>query len=172
MCNTTEFRTKNGKTISDYSVNVSETCDPEGLNLIADVQVEGAGASGQSYLEKAVENGNEKVTEKAEEAYTDGGYHSPENQEYCNKEGIDWTLRGISGKPSKYGLSYDENGELVVINTETNETMPAKRAKTKDPEAPERWVIKDGDKAPIYFEEKDVVVCELRKKIAGLLKEK
>ena len=167
-----EFRKKNGKTISGYSVNVSETCDSEGLNLIVDVQVEGAGASDQSYLEKAVENGNEKVTEKAEEVYTDGGYHSPENQEYCKKEGIDWTLRGISGKPSKYDLSYNEDGELVVINSETKETVPSKRAKTKGPAAPERWVIKDGNRAPIYFEDKDVAVCALRKTIAGLPKEK
>jgi len=167
-----EFRTKSGKTISGYSVNITETCDSGTLNLIVDVQVEGAGTSDQSYLEEAVESAKAKVPEKVEEVYTDGGYHSADNQEYCKKEKIDWTLRGISGKPSKYDLSYNENGELVVFNTETKQAVPAKRAKTKDPAAPERWVIKDGDRAPVYFEDKDVVVCGLRKKIAALPKEK
>jgi hypothetical protein len=167
-----EFRTKNGKTISGYSVNVTETCDKDTLNMIMDVQVDGAGTSDQSYLEKAVENTKRKVIGKVEELYTDGGFHSVENQEYCKKEGIDWILRGISGKPSKYDLSYKENGELVVYNTETKHIIPSKRAKTKDPAAPERWVIKDGDRAPIYFEDKDVLVCALRKKIAVLPKEK
>jgi hypothetical protein len=167
-----EFRTKNGKTISGYSVNVSETCDKDTLNLIVDVQIEGAGTSDQSYLEHAVESAKRKVLEEVEELYTDGGFHSVDNQMYCEKEEIDWILRGISGKPSKYDLSYNELGELVVINTEVNKQIPSKRAKTKDPLAPERWVIKDGESAPIYFEEKDVVVCRLRKKIAGTPKEK
>ena len=167
-----EFRTKNGKTISGYSVNVTETCDCDTLNLIVDVQTEGAGTSDQSYLEPAVESAKGKVTGKVEELYTDGGFHSVDNQEYCKKEGIDWTLRGISGKPSKYDVSYNEKGELVVFNTETKQSIPTKLAKTKDAAAPQRWVIKDGDHAPIYFEDKDVVVCAIRKKIAALPKEK
>ena len=69
-------------------------------------------------------------------------------------------------------MSYDRSGELVVCNTETKQTIPAKRAKTKDPCAPQRWVIQDGEHAPIYFEDKDVAVCALRKKIAALPKEK
>jgi hypothetical protein len=167
-----EFRTKNGKTISGFSVNVTETCDSGTLNLIVDVQTEGAGASDQSYLECAVDSAQQKVSGNAEELYTDGGFHSVDNQEYCSKAGIDWTLRGISGKPSKYDLTYDENGELLVFNTETKETIPCKRAKTKAPCAPPRWVIKDGERSPIYFEDKDVVVCELRKKLAALPKDK
>ena len=168
----TEYRTKGGKTITGYSVNVTETCDEASVNLIVDVQTEGAGTSEQSYLESAVESAKSKVAGKVEELYTDGGFHSAENQKYCGKEGIDWTLRGISGKPSKYDLSYDENGELVVFNTETKQTITAKQSKTKDPATPKRWVIKDGEHAPIYFEDKDVVVCALRKKIAELPKEK
>jgi hypothetical protein len=109
---------------------------------------------------------------KTVELYTDGGYHSGENQKYCQKEGIDWTLRGISGKPSKYDLSYTEHGELSVLNTETNQILPASRVKTRDPHAPQRWRIKDGEHAYRYFEDKDLEVCALRKKIASLQKEK
>jgi hypothetical protein len=167
-----EFRTKGETTVSGYSVNVTETCDAGTLNLIVDVQTEGAGASDQGYLESAVEGAKGRVAGNVEELYTDGGFHSAHNQEYCNKEVIDWTLRGISGKPSKYDLSYDGSGELVVYNTETKQNIPAKRAKAKDPNAPVRWVIKDGDRAPIYFEDKDAAACALRKKIAAQPKEK
>ncbi len=112
------------------------------------------------------------MIEDIEELYTDGAYHSVDNQRYCEEEGIDWTVRGISGKASKYDLSYDENGELIVYNTITQENIPAKRSKTKAPNGPIRWVIKDGEHAPIYFENKDVVVCSLRKKIAAQEKDK
>jgi hypothetical protein len=167
-----EFRTKNGKTVSGYSVNVTETCDKDTLNLIVDVQTEGAGTSDQRYLESAVERSKEKVRSNVEELYTDGGFHSVTNQAYCTATGIDWTLRRITGKPSKYDLSYNGDGGLVVINTGTQQSIPAKRAKTKAPAAPPRWVIKDGEHAPIYFEDKDVMVCLLRKKLAAVPKEK
>jgi hypothetical protein len=146
-----EFRTKGDKTISGYCVNVTETCDEDTLNLIVDVQTEGAGASDQSFLENAVESAKENVSGAVAELYTDGGFHRAGNQAYCTKEGIDWTLRGISGKPSKYDLSYDGNGGLVVFNTETKQNIPAKRSKEKDPLAPKRWVIKDGEKQYVIF---------------------
>jgi hypothetical protein len=167
-----EFRTKSGKIVSGYSVNVTETCDKDTLNLIVDVQTEGAGTSDQSYLKSSVESAKEKVACNVEELSTDGGYHSVANQEYCAKEGIDWILRRITGTPSKYDLSYNKCGELVVINTETQQNIPTKRAKAKDPLSPICWVIKDGDHAPIYFEDKDVAVCALRKKLAAVPKEK
>jgi hypothetical protein len=167
-----EYRTKSGNTITGYSINICETCDEEGLNLIVDVQTAGAGTNDNRYVEISVESAREKVMCDVEELYTDGAYHSVENQKYCQKEGIDWTLRGISGKASKYDLSYNESGELIVYNIVTQQFIEAKRSKTKTPEAPKRWVIKDGEHAPLYFEDKDVVVSALRKKIASIDKEK
>ena len=167
-----EYRTKNGKTMTGYSVNICETCGSDSLHLIVDVQTAGAGTNDNRYVKSAIESSKEKVIEDIEELYTDGAYHSVDNQRYCEEEGIDWTVRGISGKASKYDLSYDENGELIVYNTITQENIPAKRSKTKAPNGPIRWVIKDGEHAPIYFENKDVVVCSLRKKIAAQEKDK
>jgi hypothetical protein len=51
-----EFRTKNAKTITGYSINVTETCDKDRLNLIVDVRTAGAGTSDNSYLKKAIES--------------------------------------------------------------------------------------------------------------------
>jgi hypothetical protein len=172
-----EYRDKGGNKVKGYSVNVTETCD-EGsglkpaLNLIVNVRAEGCGTSDVEYLQEGIEKAQELVADKIEEAYTDGAYHSPENQEYCKRKGIDWVLRGIQGKPSKYDLSFDVKGNLAVVNTESGQQLEAKRSNSRNPEAPERRVIKDGDKSPIYFEQKDVETCELRKRLGEIPKER
>jgi hypothetical protein len=167
-----EYREKGEQRVKGYSHNITETCDEGGLNLIVDVQTAGATAGDGGFFKEAVEGAKEVVGGKVEEAYTDGAYHSPSNQEYCGKEKIEWILRGISGKPSKYDVSFDDAGEITVINTETGEKLKAVRAKTRDPDAPERWRVKDGSHAPIYFERKDAETCALRKRLAEIPKEK
>jgi hypothetical protein len=167
-----EYRKKGEKVTAGYSINVTESCDEGKLNLIVDVRTAGAGTADNAFFEAALEGAQGAVGDKIAEAYTDGAYHCPGNQEYCREKEIDWTLRGISGKPSKYELSYSGTGELVVYNRETREYIPAKRSQTKDPRGPARWVIRDGERAPVYFEDTDVVVSALRRKIEGLPKER
>jgi hypothetical protein len=167
-----EYRNKGGDKVKGYSVNVTETCDEGHLNLIVGVQTEGCSTSDVEYLEEALEKAQEVVVDKIEEVYTDGAFHSPENQKYCNEEGIDWVLGGIQGKPSKYDLSYDEEGNLVVVNKESGERLEARKVKSRDPEAPERWSVKDGDNKPIYFENKNVETCGLRKRLDDIPKER
>jgi hypothetical protein len=81
-------------------------------------------------------------------------------------------LRGIQGKPSRYDLSFDGDRNMVVINTESGQRLGVRRAKGRDPQAPERWVIQDGGKSPISFEKKDVETCELRKRLGQIPKER
>jgi len=167
-----EYRDKGGNKVKGYSVNVTETCDEGKLNLIVGIQTEGCGTADVEYLQEGIQKAQEVVKEKIEEVYTDGAYHSPGNQEYCKEKGIEWVLRGIQGKPSKYDLSYDGEGNLVVVNKESGERLEAKRSKRQTVEAPERWVVQDGEKRPIYFERKDVETCELRKRLEKIPKER
>jgi hypothetical protein len=136
------------------------------------VQTEGSGTADVEYLEEGIKKAQEAVVDKIEEVYTDGAYHSPGNQEYCKEQGIEWVMRGIQGKPSKYDLWYDEEGNLVVVNKESGEQLQAKRSNRNTAEAPERWVIRDGGNRPIYFERKDVETCELRKRLEKIPKER
>ena len=101
-----------------------------------------------------------------------GAFHSPENQEYCKKENIDWILPGIQGKPSKYDLSFNEEGNIVVVNKESGENLEAKKVDSRKEGAPERWVIKDEEDKTRYFEQKDVETCELRKRLDEIPKER
>jgi hypothetical protein len=167
-----EYRDKGGNKVKGYSVNVTETCDEGNLNLIVGVRTEGSGTADVEYLQDGLEKAQELVVDKIEEVYTDGAYHSPDNQEYCNKNNIDWVLRGIQGKPSKYDLSFDDAGNLAVVNRESGERLEARDVKTRDPQAPQRWSIKDGGNKPIYFERKDVETCQLRKRLSEIPKER
>jgi hypothetical protein len=167
-----EYRDKGGHKVQGYSLNVTETCDEGKLNLIVGVQTEGCAQADLDYLQDGLEGANAVVIDKIEEVYTDGAYHSPDNREYCNKQGIEWVLGGIAGPAPKYDLSFDDDGNMVVINTESGERLDAKKAKSRDSQGPQRWGIKDGDKALRYFTEKDVETNELRKHLASIPKER
>jgi hypothetical protein len=167
-----EYRDKGGNKVKGYSVNITETCDEWNLNLIVGVRTEGCGTADVKYLQDGLAKAQEAVSDKIEEVYTDGAYHSPENQEYCKEKNIDWVLRGIQGKPSKYDLSFDADGNMVVVNKESGERLAARKTNSRNPEALERWVIKDGEKKPIYFERKDVETCMLRKRLGEIPKER
>ena len=166
-----EYRNKGGNKVKGYSVNVTESCDEGQLNLIVGIQTEGCSTSDVEYLQKGIEKAQELVVDKIEEVYTDGAFHSPENQKYCEKKNIDLVLRGIQGKPSIYDLSFDAEGKLVVVNKESGEQLEAKPVNNRTPEAPERWVIQDGDKRRV-FEHKDVETCKLRKQLDQIPKER
>jgi hypothetical protein len=167
-----EYRDKGGNKVKGYSLNVTETCDEGKLNLIVGVQVEGSGTADVDFLQDGIQKAQEIVTDKIKEVYTDGAFHSPDNQEYCKGKTIDWVLHGIQGKPSKYDLSFDEYGNMVVLNIENGQRLDTKKAKSHKPETPQRWVIKDEENRPRYFERKDVETCELRKRINEIPKER
>jgi hypothetical protein len=172
-----EHRKKGEQRVKGYSQNITETCDEDkggkkSLHLIVDVQTAGATQADNRFFQEGIQGAEEVTGGKVEEAYTDGAYHSPDNQDFCRRKGIDFVLRGISGKPSKYDLSFAEDGKLIVINRETGEKLEATKSRTKDPKAPERWRVKDGENAPSYFEKAHVEVCELRKRLEGIPKER
>jgi hypothetical protein len=168
-----QYRNKNGQQIKGYSINVTETCDEGSLNLITDVRTEGAGTSDVHFFQEAIDRTQKVVREKIEQVHTDGGFHSPENQNYCadEKRNIDFILGRISGKPTKYDLSFDEAGELVALNRESGERLEAVRTKRRDGTESDRWRIKDGNNAPLYFDRENVIICALRKKIQSLSKD-
>jgi hypothetical protein len=165
------YRNKNGSGIKGYSVNITETCDKGKLNLLVDVQTKPASAPDNGYVTAAIDSAAELACDKIEVVHTDGAYHSPENQEYCQSKGIELVTGGVQGKPSKYDLELDEEQNLIVINKETGVTLPAVIAKSKNPDAPKRWRVQDTDRNPLYFSEQDVQTCRLRKKMEALPKE-
>jgi hypothetical protein len=162
------YRQKNDQQVKGYSINVTETCDTgDTLNLVTNVLVDTASAADCNFLQPAIEATQEIVTQKIETTNADGAYHSVENQGYCKGNEIDLIVGAIQGKSSRYDLSYDENGDLVVTDLETNTVVPVRRAETRKEDAEPKWAIHNDKNKLRYFTQKDIDTCLLRKQIAA-----
>jgi hypothetical protein len=159
------YRNKDGNQVKGYSVNVTESCDKEGLNLISSVDVKTADAADNDFLKESVQQAAEIFNTPAENIHTDGAYHSPSNQAFAAELNAEIMLNAIQGPKGRYDLMLDESGELTVMDLKTN--LPLEVLKTK---SGEKWRIKVGKKYR-YFRQKEIVASELRRKIASIPQE-
>ncbi len=161
------FRNKDGDKCKGYSINVTESCDDKGLNLIGQVEVGNAGTSDVDFLPVGIEKVKEVFTGKVEAAHADGASHSPENQEYCEANKIQLHLHAIQGGKGRYELEMTD-GKLQVHDTETGNKLETHEISTKKGE--QKWRLRT-EKGLRYFTKQDVENSELRKKIAETPKE-
>jgi len=158
------FRNKDGNKVKGYAINLTESCnDEQKLNLIGDVEVKEVTTSDTEFFQEAVNNTKKVFAETPKNIHVDGAYHSPENQEFCSDIGANLYLHAIQGAKGRYELEYTQNDELIVLDTQTNETLPVTKIKSKKGE--EKWRIKT-DKGYRYFSLQDIETSRLRKKIA------
>lgn len=172
------YRDKDGNKVKGYSVNITETCDrPEDgkgpvLNLITDTEVTVASAPDNGFLEQALGNTQEIVSDKIEKVYADGAYHSVDNQEYCksDEQGIDLVLTGMQGPEPRYDIRLDEQDEnnLIVTDNKTGETIQAQQVKPRKDNTKRKWRIKTEPGKYRYFDEKDLRTAALRQKLKGI----
>src|SRR5674536_338969 len=110
------YRNKGDQTVKGYSVNVTETCSKDNLNLITNVIVERANTPDTAYVEPASEATIEVTGQMVKTVYADGAYQSPNNDTCC--ENIDMVFTGIQGAESRYDLDMTPEG-LLVTDTKT-----------------------------------------------------
>jgi hypothetical protein len=132
------FRNKVGKKVKGYSVNVTETCSKDNLNLITDVIVEKANTQDSEFVAPAIESTIEVTGQKVKKVYADGAYQSPNNDSYC--ENIDMVFTGIQGPESKYDMEMTPAG-LMVTDTQTGQQLEAVLVKKLKNSREERWRI-------------------------------
>ena len=72
------YRNKDGTKVKGYSINVTETCDEDTLNLITDVQVDKANQPDTAFVKPAVERTSRVLSHKPDDLHADGAYQSPE----------------------------------------------------------------------------------------------
>src|SRR5450759_1332636 len=94
------YRNKQDQKVKGYSVNITETCSKDNLNLITNVIVEKANTPDTAFVEPAIEATIEVTGHMVKKVYADGAYQSPSNDEYC--ENIDMVFTGIQGSESRY----------------------------------------------------------------------
>jgi len=159
------YRNKDGNRVKGYSVNVTESCDKDGLNLISGVDVKKADAADNGFLEKGVARAGEVFSDPVEKIHADGAYHSPSNQEFVAKKNAELILNAIQGPKGRYDLEMDENGILTVKDLKTEMTVEALKMKNG-----KKWRIKT-DEHYRYFTDKEIKACLLRKKIEAIPQE-
>lgn len=118
---------KPGQKVRGYKVNLTETCNPEGLNLVTDVQVTPATQGDPGFVVSAIEK-TQSVAGQVTEISMDGSYHHPDNQEYAvdNKQKLH--ISGMPGYPSRYTYEYTDQG-VAVTDTRTGEVQIANEYK-------------------------------------------
>jgi hypothetical protein len=161
------YRDKDGNKVKGYACNITETCDQEKgkLNLITDVQVEKVTTADTAFFAPAVERSQEKLSDKIDKVYTDGAYHSPDNQEYCKDNEIELITSAIQGAQSRYEFSQEEEtGDILVKDTLTQQIIPARKVISKKDNSI-KWAIKTADNKIRYFNHKEIDNFYLRQKI-------
>jgi hypothetical protein len=155
------YRNKQNQQVKGYSVNITETCSENNLNLITSVIVDKANTPDTAFVEPAIQATIETTGQMVEKVYTDGAFQSPTNDGFC--ENIDMVFTGIQGYASKYDLEMTPEG-LMVTNTQTGEHMTAVLAKKLKNSKEDRWRITTPD-GYCYFNQLAIRASLLRREI-------
>ena len=159
-----DFRIKTGKKTKGYNHNVTETCDSTNpINLITDTQTAPATHPDNKFTEPAIKNSQEILSDKIENAHTDGAYNSEENQTFTKEEDINFYLTGFQGPTGQYDLTI-KDGKIQVYDNQTNTQIPVTVTKNNK----YRIKTKTGYR---YFTDKQIESCRLRKQAEQLPKE-
>lgn len=157
------YRRKSSQTVTGHSINVTETCNDEGLNLIVDIQTEKATTSDTDYVKPALDNAKD-VVGNIKEAYMDGAYQSPDNNKYGQTNSIDLIFTGIQGTEGNFEFIRTGTG-LQVLNRQTGETTAAIEYK------PNHFKIRLPSGKWRYFQPKHIKSFERRQTIESLPRE-
>ncbi len=157
-----DFRNKDGNKVKGYTVNLTESCNDKGLNIVSNVSVKPVTASDVGFLQEGIKKSEEVFDDKAENVHADGAYHSPDNQHYCTENDINLHLHAIQGKKGRYELEISKSGELIVFDTKTEQNIEC--VKLTGNNNVEKWRIKT-EKGYRYFTQKQIETSRIRKKI-------
>ena len=155
------YRHKKDQKVKGYSINITETCSQESLNLITSVDVEKANTPDIAFVEPAIQATIEVTGQTVEKVYADGAYQSPVNDDFC--EDIDMVFTGIQGSVSRYDLEMTSEG-LLVTDTRTGEHMQAVLVKKQKKSKEDRWRITT-PKGYYYFGHQAIRASYLRREM-------
>jgi hypothetical protein len=157
------YRNKGDQKVKGYSVNITETCSEQGLNLITNVLVEKANTPDTAFVEPAIQATIEVTGQMVEKAYADGAYQSPANDGCC--ENIDMVFTGIQGAESRYDLEMTTKG-LQVTDTKTGECIQAVLVKKQKNSKEDRWRI-ETPTGHYYFGQQAIRTSKMRREMKG-----
>jgi len=153
------YRKKRDQKVKGYSVNVTETCNEDGLNLVTDVTVQPANTSDNKFVQPAIET-TEDIVGEVKEVSMDGAYNDADNTEYAKKEDKQFHFTGLQGAPGRFIYERTEQG-VEVTDRNTGEVLIAIQYKVG------KYKIILSDKTH-YFTEHDIENYLKRKHIEDL----
>jgi len=157
------YRNKQGQQVKGYSMNITETCSKDNLNLITNVIVEKANTPDTVFVEPAIQATIEVTGQMVKTVYADGAFQSPDNDSCC--ENIDMVYTGIQGCESRYNLEMTPEG-LLVTDTKTGEQMKAVLVKKHKNSKEDRWRITTPT-GYYYFGQQAIRTSHLRREMKG-----
>ena len=157
-----DFRDKNGQKTKGFSINVTESCDDKGLNLIGKVNVKKASTSDVDFFQEDIKSIQEVFLKEPENIHADGAYNSPDNQKFCEKSDMNLYLNAIQGAKSRYEFNQTPDGKVSVLDTKTLKFLETKKIINK--ENITKWRIKV-DNTYKYFTQENLDTQAIRKKI-------
>ena len=155
------YRNKGDQKVKGYSVNITETCSDDSLNLITNVMVEKANTSDVTFVEPAIRATMEITGQQVEKVYADGAFQSPSNDDYC--ENIDMVFTGIQGPEPTYDLEMTPDG-LFVTDIRTGERVKAVLVKQRKNTTEVRWSIKTST-GYHYFNHQAIRTADMRRQM-------
>jgi len=155
------YRDKHGNKVKGYSVNLTETCNEEGLNLITGIEVESASTPDTEFLRSGVEQ-TERIVGEVKEISVDGAYNSKDNYEYTKGNNKELYLSGIQGAKGKYEYERISKNKIRVTNTESGEVREVEAYKEG------KYKIKESRGKTIYFKDEQVESSYRRKEAENI----
>ena len=153
------FRRKGKDKVKGYSVNLTETCGEDGLNLITDVDVKPATSPDNAFVQAAIQR-TQQVVGDVVEVSMDGAYNDQSNAEYAKEHDKQFYYSGLQGTPGRFIYERTEKG-VTVTDQQTGEVHIAQEYK------PGKYkIIVDGK--PRYFKEQHIDNYLKRKQIEAL----
>ncbi len=153
------YRKKGAQQVKGYRVNLTETCNDQGPNLIADLDVAPASTPDSAFCVPAVERAQE-VVGTVGEVSMDGAYQDAGNAVWARDGDKIFHYSGIQGRKGRF--SYGRRGEEVwVEDVQTGQRQRATAYK------PGHYTIEvDGRKR--YFTDQTVETFQRRRRVEDL----
>jgi hypothetical protein len=159
-----DYRKKGKQEIKGNVVNITETCNETGLNLITKPDVKPATAADNSFYKEGVEKTQEILDDKVNKSYQDGAYHSKENDKFNKDNDIQMFLTGIQGRESNFKFELTQDG-FEVEDLSTGNKQNAVNTKGG------KYRIKDANGKYRYFSLEQIANYYNREKINNLPQE-
>jgi len=118
------YRNKEGakkQIVRGYVSNITETCAPDELHLITDVQTDIVTTSDDRFFEAAIQNTRQIVADPLENVLTDGAFNSPSNEKLSTDEQqpFTWFVSAIQGCEGYYDFEQVDQHTYRVSDRRT-----------------------------------------------------